>query len=886
MNPIFELIAKGNWHTILHYCSLLSAEDRYTTIEYIKGLDIDTEIMRAEGAHLTGKERTDFYTKRAAINVNLHFALLACTRNYSDVKALAYPDRQQFAHPIYSIFRSTPEEALTAFYRLFPPDYLNKVIKDFFNDRTGNIDFKCLWKFYEHGWVDFDEVFFLRSLLVVQMFDRNTAVDADFLYDNPRALTQVFLKFYKHEMPVLDLSKWQAREGFVCRKVCEYWTEVLLLLQEKGYCFDRALIGNLLESLLNNWKKPHLDWHVRLLKLLKPTPEELLDNQAALLAILSTGQASLISYAVNHIKDISGSERFDAGRFIHDFPLVFLNEKNAKSILTGLPVLDELLSGPGTRDASYAEQIAVLFMQPDVKLQEQAALLLLKHFDRINMDDLIAPYEAYLKQQVKKMLAVPVLPEPEVVSEVVGAARSYQAVAIPTDWDGLLLQVGNCIRTQSALEMDLFYEGLNQLRDQVPPDFAKKLKPYFKQLFRQGNSYVMDGFSRFIASWIDGSPLPAEDGADNPVPFLMRKSRWLLHKIRNKTNLPFLSTPSHAPFYIHPDVFLDRLFLYEKQQAEVTPEDLVVACNRLLLREVDQKIMSKARRLKGTYAGVIHYYLGVSDEINCTEETLPLWTQVTRIKQPDGLFGVFKGTPAADYPAVINPLELSFEIEVDRNTYATWYRLILEGNWNGSWYRNTKKARQPSIYYNTASAGEASRTDIAYQLSLNPQYVDGQLCRYIPDTATGNEVREMEQCLFPLQFVVEHDIPIYHCGWIYIGVCLLFEKKVSRDLAADYISLAVQQGRNADALAGIIGRLLAAKFAPVNRLIEYLDKPQQNLNVKNLQWSILEQCILHFNPQDLPANHKKVIAYCKEWSDRLNREWSGALAEQVKRISK
>ena len=58
-------------------------------------------------------------------------------------------------------------------------------------------------------------------------------------------------------------------------KVTTYWDDVFELLVHYGYQIPRSFVGQLLESLLNQWKKPHLDWHCRLLKWLAPTQEEL-----------------------------------------------------------------------------------------------------------------------------------------------------------------------------------------------------------------------------------------------------------------------------------------------------------------------------------------------------------------------------------------------------------------------------------------------------------------------------------------------------------------------------------------------------------------------------------------------------------------------------------
>ncbi|MBK8635155.1 MAG: hypothetical protein IPN72_16920 [Saprospiraceae bacterium] len=174
------------------------------------------------------------------------------------------------------------------------------------------------------------------------MFDRSTVEDANFLLHNIEALEKVFLKFYKYETPILDISKWDAREGIVCKKVYEFWTEVIVILQERGYIFDRSIITNLFESLLNNWKRPHLDWHVRLLELFQPTKEELITNQSTLISILGTGQPSLINFVILKIKVIYQDKNFDTLTFMDNVPIIFSNNKITKSLFVVLEIIEHL----------------------------------------------------------------------------------------------------------------------------------------------------------------------------------------------------------------------------------------------------------------------------------------------------------------------------------------------------------------------------------------------------------------------------------------------------------------------------------------------------------------------------------------------------------------
>ena len=108
---------------------------------------------------------------------------------------------------------------------------------------------------------------------------------------------------------------------------------------------------------------------------------------------------------------------------------------------------------------------------------------------------------------------------------------------------------------------------------------------------------------------------------------------------------------------------MDRLLQYEAQGENPDLHDLVVACNRLLFKEVSAAAKEKAQQLKGAYAPAIEYYIGLTDEVQPTEELLPLWTQITRIKHPDREFVEFANTSAKDFPTVVKPFMIDFWIK-------------------------------------------------------------------------------------------------------------------------------------------------------------------------------------------------------------------------------
>ena len=67
---------------------------------------------------------------------------------------------------------------------------------------------------------------------------------------------------------------------------------------------------------------------------------------------------------------------------------------------------------------------------------------------------------------------------------------------------------------------------------------------------------------------------------------------------------------------------------------------------------------------------------------------------------------------------------------------------------------------------------------------------------------------------------MDNHLEVRGSGWFYIAVCLLFEKKISRDLAAEYVQFALLNSKqDLSYLAHVIGRLLAAVSYPVEESI-------------------------------------------------------------------
>ena len=905
MNPaLITAIAEGNFSAILNITSQLTDSERYETIAAIRVLDpySKKDFPRKDIA------AKDIYHHNHLVSQALNYALITMVREESDMPKVIMDRKGYQGYPYkenpYVIFRYRYILPVIEYYEQFPPDtYIKKILEDRYTKEYNGLSFGFQWYFYKKGWIPFDQERFVKTLLEVdQMDNRSVTADAQFLFQYPEAIEKILLQLYRIETKVLDLSKWESddtlRKTNSCgsAKVTTYWDEVFELLVHYGYSIPRSFVGQLLESLLNQWKKPHLDWHCRLLKWLAPTKAELLTHQQTLFAVLGTGVGSVVKTVMEYIATIAADPLFDFASFMQQFPLTFTIEKQPKALLQGVEILAKEFKKQAPTDLSYREQLAVLFTVPDTKLHEKVASLLTPSFGGEGLAEVVAPYQDYLKGKAQDLITTLSLSENSENSQTACAARTLTPIPCPLTPENLLFLLGDCIREKSAATIDVFFDALVRLQDQIPADYAEQIKPYLKQLLaREWFVGTMPLLYLFLDSWSNQSPTPLvydpdkewkeiqklykedkytqadklgriraiHEGANQAketFPYLFNKIARTLQKLKEKDTLPFLSTPTHEPFYIEAEVLVDKLLQYEAQGKAPDLDDLIVACNRLLFWEVSAAAKEKAQQLKGDYAPAIQYYLGLTDEIQLNEALLPLWTQITRLKHPDEEFKVFENTQAKDILSVVKPFYIRYGWE--KRTYANG-EVGEEFTYHcNHYYKYGKDKSRPALYnYYNANEGEhTSAQEAEYKLSLNPHYPDAILCAYIALWATMNEADQVRDMTLPLEAVLRYDLRMRHSGWLYIGTALLFEKRPSRDLAYEYICQAIAHGEDLSYLKTYLSQVLAWDYLPIPRFIEFLDRPNPPA-VKAFGKEVVALYLEEVKKQDkLPRNHKKMTS--------------------------
>ena len=845
-----KLITTHDLSTLFSFCSNLADKERLALLE---------EFQQSKWGLKESFWDKGMFELQPPNDSNYEFimTLFLLTRSVEEYQALSiqeicgyYVSSSHFfnnskaLHILPKILQEKKYRFILDFYRALKPNEIEF------------ISFETYWALYKAGEIPFDEALFTKNITATYLYDDKKVRYTDLVLHDQEFHDKIFRRLHRYENQMFHDAK--------------PWEDFFVHLQRQGYMFDRKYIPELLESLLNPWKKPHLNWHCRWVEFLEPTTDELLACQQPLFALLSTGNTNLINFALNHIQQIAEEKDFDFQSFADNFALCFTTQKIAKSQLIGLNILEKHYKQQAPTNPDYREQLAVLFTVPDVKLQEKVAALLTTYFNHEGLPEVIAPYCDYLKGKAQDLLQS--LPSPNSSETSENSHNSHTSHTPLSLGEGsgerILFLLGDCLRERTPQTIDLFFEGFNQLQDDFPADFKEQLTPYLKQLDRHWNGIASVPILHwFLLRWIgDKKKLNKEDETFflTTLPYLYHKAQHLLKNRKKQNKLPFLSTPTHAPFYIEAEVLMDRLLQYEVQGENPDLHDLVVACNRLLFKEVSATAKEKAQQLKGAYAPAIQYYIGLTDEVQPTEELLPLWTQITRIKHPDGEFVEFANTSAKDFPTVVKPFMIDFWMKTRKQSDVTFHYLNLEDNWNNNFDMKQKPTKYPFPYYNTGNSRKGWGTDKLYQCSLNPHYPEAQILRYIASYAKGNESGDIDYMQTSMQVLLENHLPIYHSGWLFVAAALLFEKKPTRDMAAAYILEHLEYGTNLNLLAQYIGKLLAEQYAPIARFVEFLDIPTRDPKIKAFQKAVVEAYLPLVEKLDKkPTNHKKLVEFIR-----------------------
>ena len=885
---LLSAIKALDFTAIRNICFALSEEERQELKSYFARKNFNfifREVLEKE-------KRYHFSNKELAL---ISYTIMCVCNTLEEVRKIElFQNIEPYIKGNYYYFLSSLEdEVLLDFVQTPQGAYMIEGIQLMYKDNPLEMSFQILWSVYKAGYIPLNEGVFIQ-----RMYDLNW-------FKADEHLTKYLLKHPETVVLFPSVPAYIQDTIFTT----EEWKKIYYTLNKKGYFTNKnAILHAFIEALLNPWKKTVLDMYCRWIETFEPSHQELLSNQHTLFALLSSDKTSVVNFVMKLIKEISSEKDFDFQAFSDNFALCFVIQKIAKSQLIGLNILEKHYKQQAPTNPDYREQLAVLFTVPDAKLQEKVANLLTTYFNQEGLPEVIAPYCDYLKGKAQDLLqSLPSLNSSENsenshsshsshTSQTASTALTLTPVPCPLTPEDLLFLIGDCIRERSPLVLDLFFEGLNQLQAQISADYPEQVKPYLKQ-FLSNERAVTSLFYQFLDSWCSQSPIPlvyntnkewnelqelykekkysqaekfyklreihvSANKAKKIFPFFFNKIACALQKLKEKDTLPFISTPTHAPFYIEPLTFLERIIQYEKASKTPIQEDVIIGLNRLLPTEITEAQKQLALSLIGDYTPALQYYFEVSKTITITDATRVLWGQVLRLKDIDGVFPELEIPQKPNLQGLVRPFYLKYEVELTKINGVERNKIILEDNWDKKHSTYLYYNDLGANYYNVSPMGKVIDEDIDYELSLNPRYIDGWLCKYLLTYTQGMDRESLSEATRVMSLLLQYNLPIYHGGWLMVATCLLAERKPLRELATEYILLSLQREETLSYLAEAIGTLLAHKYAPIARFVEFLDIPPRDPKVKGFQKAVVEAYLpLAEKQEKKPTNHKKLVSW-------------------------
>ena len=385
MESIKKLIKSENWKEILEYGASLTDEQRYSVI--------------SELTQYTEKDR------KLLGNTYVNYLFIVCIRSYKDIEKTKYFNGFSALHWFINDAK-IGSEPLEEYFRKFPPNYMDRYLEDESRDRYFWQNFRIIWNLHKNGWIKFNENIFTVLFFTLYGFENSHIRDAEYLIQNRDILEKVFLQFYKYEIPVLESIKCETIEypNGLSVKAGVYWTEVFKILIEKKAVTDRSIVRHLLESLLNNWKKPHLVWLCGILELFKPSNSELLEYQNLIFSGFNTGNTQLINFSQGLAERISKEENFNYKSYISNVQSVFAVEKIDKSILGILSVIDYGIQKFPELKKGLADGLKILFTQTSEKIQLKTAEIMIQLEDEKGLKKTVSEYDSAIKKKAKALL--------------------------------------------------------------------------------------------------------------------------------------------------------------------------------------------------------------------------------------------------------------------------------------------------------------------------------------------------------------------------------------------------------------------------------------------------------------------------------------------------
>jgi hypothetical protein len=431
-------------------------------------------------------------------------------------------------------------------------------------------------------------------------------------------------------------------------------------------------------------------------------------------------------------------------------------------------------------------------------------------------------------------------------------------------------------------------EGLIRLQNQFPENYKEQIKPYINLSHSGGEStktgIIHNLISNLIRKWdgdfIESAPSPYpwfdfNNYYENSIRIFYKRLQFVSEKLKNKSTLPLLSSPSFKNCKVSLRDLTERLVLYKEKEEEVNALDFIIAITRIKL-EYDSEIIYLASQLPEFQKSIIFFLNGSSDNFELkktgffgiAQQTINnligkkslsqdqireiIYSIAFRTKYPYNTFNELQNSSFSNLPNVVNYYNPTWRIIKISKPHWNGTDIIenkLELN-NINELPETDLLIYSSQYLKFGDFQTIFSGDINFIFSLYPNFSEPLYYQMAGILGFDSSINtELTKSTFPqvLRTLINNKIDIETSACLLLATGLLSVVKINRELSAEIIIQSVDDGRiNIQELGINLGIMVQENYSPVSRLVDVLQNliglgTKVNISIISLLENIFNQ---------------------------------------------
>jgi hypothetical protein len=855
----------------------------------------------------------------------------------------------------------------------FQPKWLTDYFQHHFNANTiGEISYDFLLQLSERGYLTLAEEWIavtLPHLIILEYISpgvrREKRVQFERLEDHPITLhTHIWLLF-SYASNIHWLGSY-SRSELESQKQVDIWYDCFSWLIEEQKIDRLRVLTQCLQAVTMPFNQSLLNWLIGLFAHLQPQEEELILLQTELFSLFHTPISKAVNISLGYLKKLSGHPDFAVVECMSQLGIPLLSE--TKSVVQSSLIL---LSKLAQKHPQHRHELALAACQAlgqnDLPLQLRSAKLILAHGEKEDeeLTTEIRLYAANLRYEVRTLLEEWIgeaVENPFIPSQDLG-----QLPPLPLDGDPLpllhsyedfIFLASQVFDKHEPWHFDHFLAGLLLFQQEIKSQNIRKLLPTFQRALqvvlnvnRDQNGLMVwlakgliiygqqlmiwhskevepltrlyEEFARKdrqsakeMPRWYQ-SRLPVsqdfseEDGALFPFAQLIHQT---LLQLKKGSQLPLLSTPTHAPHWVSPASLIERLSQYQLAKQLPNLLDFQLAIARIALDQSENKWKQALQKLSGEWQRILQFLLIEDGTAVGPFTDYELWVVAAGTRKQKTTFPEFSSFPFSaqrylpeflsckwktdvvhfkqkryDYhqKKYINHLVAEPQLTVISNRLAEPSLSI----WEKAQQLFLPKSTQESCLYSVFAFWEFRKqthqlfVSIPHLFSLTPNTPEPAIALIIERLLKINTASYSDVIIEVMEILLVSREPFGMMVHLLIAASLVNQDKTVRVVAAELWIAGIARGQvDGQQLGQMLGKLEAIEYAPLKRLIDLILSQWLNLSIEHNQALeyLLAACLVELPPEPIRNLRKLVGIYLEIRQTNQSKELNPRLLEQLK----